>query len=333
MRHEVRGAAARAALACPDALDVDALGNVFVADRCNGRIRRIDARSGVITTVAGNGGEGPSPDGRAVQMALAGVFYVRVANDDALLFTDTEAHLVRELDLRSGQVRTVAGNGMQGFTGDGGPALEASLSRPQVALRLANGDLLIGDSFNHRDRVVDAASGTIRTIAGNGEEAPAVGGAMATESPLMYFGDIHEQPDGSLIWSEWGSSQVVRLDRTTGRLEVVAGNTTFDRADADGPAAGPVDQPQRALDVEPAGRTPDRVGDRQPDRPKRGAVEGGERIDQHREQRLLDADRAGSIVADGNPELIVCERNAEQIAVDAGFELLPRRAVVLRAQY
>ena len=61
---------------------------------------------------------------------------------------------------------------------------------------------------------------------------------MATASPLLYFGDIHEQPDGSLIWSEWGSSQVVRLDRTTGRLEVVAGNTTFDRADADGPAAG-----------------------------------------------------------------------------------------------
>jgi sugar lactone lactonase YvrE len=224
-------------LGCPDAIDIDARGNIFVADRCNERIRRIDATTGSIDTVAGNGSRGPGSDGPARAVPLTGVFYLRVVDDRTILFTDTDAHRIRELDLTAGRVRTVAGSGTEGFSGDGGPALRASFRRPHVAVRLRDGSLVIGDSFNHRIRRV-SAGGVVETMAGNGEEGAAVDGARAAESPLLYFGEIHELEDGDLIWSEWGSSQLVRLDRDTGRLSVVAGSTAFGRAGPDGPARG-----------------------------------------------------------------------------------------------
>jgi sugar lactone lactonase YvrE len=216
------GPASHARLSCPDAIDVDGRGNIFIADRCNERIRRIDAATGVITTIAGNGTRGPAPDGPALTSAL---------------FIDTDAHRVRLLDLRGGAITTIAGNGEEGFAGDGGPARAARFARPHVALRLRNGELLIGDSFNHRLRLVDRA-GIVRTIAGNGVEGAAVDGAPALESPLLYFGEVHELADGALLFSEWGSSQIVRLDPQTNRLAVVAGSTAFGEAGPDGPALG-----------------------------------------------------------------------------------------------
>jgi hypothetical protein len=214
---------------------VDAHGNLFVADRCNERIRRIDARTGLITTVAGTGRRGPSPDGAALAVSLTGVFYLRVVSDHRILFTDTDAHTVRELDLAAGSIRTLAGSGVGGFSGDGGPARAASLSRPHVALVLRNGDLVIGDSFNHRVRLIDR-TGIIHTIAGSGEEGPARDGSSAQSTPLLYFGEIHELPDGDLLWTEWGSSQLVRLERRTGTIRVVAGSPAFVDAGADGPS-------------------------------------------------------------------------------------------------
>ena len=231
------GPATQAQLNCPDAIDVDGAGNVFVADRCNERIRRIDRATGIITTVAGSGNRGPGPDGPALSADLTGVFYLRVESEHRILFTDTDSDRVRQLDLDTRHVSTLAGSGNRGFAGDGGPALAASLARPHVVLRLGNGDLVIGDSFNHRIRLVDAASGRIQTIAGNGMEAAAVDGRPALESPLLYFGEIHELANGDLIWTEWGSSQLVRLDRSAGALRVEAGSAEFGRADPDGPLA------------------------------------------------------------------------------------------------
>ena len=216
------GPAREAQLGCPDAIDFDRAGNLYIADRCNERIRRIDSRTGIISTVAGNGVRGASANGIALSSSLMGPFYVRVETDSTLLITDTDAHRVRQINLRSGIIRTIAGSGEGGFSGDGGPALAARLARPHVALRARNGDLIIGDSFNHRIRRVDHTTGVIRTIAGSGNEGRAPDNTPALEADFQYFGTITELGNGDLLISEWGNPRMVRLDVRTRRIRVVS---------------------------------------------------------------------------------------------------------------
>ncbi|MEN8374322.1 MAG: hypothetical protein ABFS34_02610 [Gemmatimonadota bacterium] len=228
------GPASEAELGCPDSIDMDGAGNLYIADRCNERIRRVDAGTGIITTIAGNGVRGTAPDGPGLTMPLQGVYYVRVLNDRELLFAETDAHRIRVLDLESGFVRTVAGSGEEGFSGDGGAAADAAFSRPHVALYTANGDLLIGDSGNQRIRRVDAETGVISTVAGSGAQGVAEDGAAALEAPFSYFGEIHESEDGDLLFTEWSSGRVLRLDLDAGILEVLAGTNDEATPSADG---------------------------------------------------------------------------------------------------
>ena len=219
------GPAGEARLRCPDSIDLDEEGNLYIADRCNERIRRVDARTGIITTVVGNGERGPSADGPALEISLMGPYYVRSGSSGELVFTDTDSHRVRRLELRTGRVTTLAGSGEGGFAGDGGPALEASLARPHVALRADNGDLIIGDSFNQRIRRVSLSSGIIRTIAGRGERGSAEDGTPALKAPFEYFGDIVELDGGDLMFTEWVSGRLLLLDRENGSIRVLAGTT------------------------------------------------------------------------------------------------------------
>jgi len=216
-------AAGEAQLWCPDSIDADEAGNLYIADRCNERIRRVDWESGIITTVAGTGETGPSPDGKALETALTGPFYLRVDDADTILFTDTNANMARELDLASGRIRTIAGTGEAGFSGDGGPATEAQFQRPHIVLRLADGDILIADSMNQRLRRIDAESGIVQTIAGTGEQAGAIDGAAALETPFYYFGEIIERDDGDLWLTEWWTGRVWSLDAEDGHLHLIAG--------------------------------------------------------------------------------------------------------------
>lgn len=228
------GPATAARLRCPDAIALDTAGTLFIADRCNERIRRVDAGTGIIQTVAGNGERGPSADGPALARSLMGAYYVRALSPDQILFTDTDSHRVRRIDLEPGRIVTLAGSGASGFCGDGGPPLEACLSRPHVAMVTADGSLVIGDSFNQRIRIVDHDTGAIRTIAGNGERGVATDGTPALDAPFSYFGEILELADGDLLFTEWVSGRVLRLDREEAVIHVVAGSADDAAPAADG---------------------------------------------------------------------------------------------------
>ena len=228
------GPATAARIRCPDSIDIDESGNLWIADRCNQRIRRVDGRTGIITTVAGTGVSEASPDGVALAASLQGPYYVRAESPMELTFTDTDSHRIRRIDLATGRIETLAGSGEGGFSGDGGPALEAAFSRPHVALRAHNGDLIIGDSFNQRIRRVDQRTGIIRTIAGNGAQGVSADGTPALEAPLAYFGQIHELPDGDLIFTEWANGRVLRLDTSAYRVFVLAGTTDPAAPEEDG---------------------------------------------------------------------------------------------------
>ncbi|MEM7201394.1 MAG: hypothetical protein AAF628_14080 [Planctomycetota bacterium] len=216
-------AAAKAQLRSPDSLAVDAAGNVLFADRGNGLIRRIDAKTGELTTVAGSRESRNVEDGIALECALSGPYSVALTSSDDVLFTDTDRHQVRLVDLKQGELRTLAGTGERGFSGDGGLATEACLSRPHVAIEMRSGDVIIGDSFNGRIRRIDAATGVVTTIAGNGVVGCAPDGCPALAAPFGFFGGFVEAENGDLLFTEWVNGRVLRLEMATQTIRVVAG--------------------------------------------------------------------------------------------------------------
>ncbi|MDQ6836984.1 MAG: NHL repeat-containing protein [Actinomycetota bacterium] len=156
-------AATAALLSSPQAVALDAAGNLYIDDSGNQRIREVTASSGIITTVAGNGSFGFSGDGGlATSAALGNPGGVAVDAAGNLFIADSGNQRVREVTASSGIITTVAGNGTTGFSGDGGPATAAGLNSPQgVALDTA-GNLYIADQGNHvvREVVGVVAPGT-----------------------------------------------------------------------------------------------------------------------------------------------------------------------------
>ena len=150
------GRANQASLLGPRAVDVDALGNVFICEREGNSIRKVDARSGKIATVAGTGARGYSGDGGlATQATFNGPKELDIDTDGNIYVVDTENQAIRRIDAETGVVSTVAGSGKRGGAGDGGQATQAMLDRPHGVVVDSRGRTYIGDTNNHRIRVVE----------------------------------------------------------------------------------------------------------------------------------------------------------------------------------
>lgn len=179
------GPATAAAINEPTGVAVDSLGNVYFSDRQNGRIRKVDPATGNISTIAGTGSQGYGGDNGPATAANVN-FPNGLAVDAArnLYIADTNNDRIRRVDAASGLITTVAGTGVLGFSGDGGPATSAQLSLPWDVAVDPSGNLLIADRNNMRIRRVLAAGGAISTIAGNGnpffngENLPALGTSL-----------------------------------------------------------------------------------------------------------------------------------------------------------
>ena len=160
------GAAISAALANPFSMAADAAGNVYVADRDNHRVRRIDT-AGNITTVAGNGEQGFFGDGGlATSASLNTPTAVAVDTNGHIYIADSNNNRIRVV--ANGNINTFAGNGTAGYSGDGSAATSASLYAPRGVAVDANGVVYIADTNNHVVRKV--SGGTISTIAGNAQQ-------------------------------------------------------------------------------------------------------------------------------------------------------------------
>lgn len=145
---------------------LDSAGNLYIADVLNTRVRQVDA-NGIIRTVAGSGALGFSGDGGpATAAAFNAPGAVAVDRDGNLYIADQTAQRIRKVDT-NGIIRTVAGNGTVGFSGDGGPAINAQFSQIMGIAVDGAGNLYVADRRNHRIRKVDAA-GIITTVAGSG---------------------------------------------------------------------------------------------------------------------------------------------------------------------
>jgi len=182
------GPAARAQLAEPDGIAFAPDGDLIVADSENHRIRRIDRETGVITTIAGSGVPGWNGDGLpALETAFDQPSAVACAPNGDIYVADTMNNRIRRIDHVTGLVSTVAGNGRvaeDGPVGDGRSATEARLFMPSDVALGPDGDLYVADTHHNRIRVVDRATGRIRTVAGSGAFGNAPDAVPATEGAL-----------------------------------------------------------------------------------------------------------------------------------------------------
>ncbi len=165
------GPATKAQLAQPHSIQFGPDGHLYICDIKNHVIRRLDMHTGIITTVAGTGSPGPTPDGAPVTgTPLKGPRSMDFDAEGNLWLATREGNQVFKLDLKGNKIHHIAGTGQKGLTGNGGPAKECTLSGPKGLALDAEGNVWLADCESHTIRVIDAKTGIIQLIAGTGEK-------------------------------------------------------------------------------------------------------------------------------------------------------------------
>jgi DNA-binding beta-propeller fold protein YncE len=217
------GPAVQALLNFPTAIAVDADGHLYIADTMNHRIRRVEAGTGRISTIAGVGQPRFSGDGGPSVKAGLNEPAALVVQGKRLYIADQSNNRVRMIDLTTGTMATVAGNGSAAYNGDGMPAVESSLAGPSGLAVGADGTLYIADTFNGRIRAVDLTTGAISTIVGDGGEYRYQGPTEAASGSLSRPSGIAVDSDGNLLITDSDNHLIRRWERATGRIDRVAG--------------------------------------------------------------------------------------------------------------
>jgi sugar lactone lactonase YvrE len=218
------GSADQALLNFPTAVVVDRAGHLYIADTLNHRVRRVEAGTGLLTTIAGVGQPRCFGDGRlAVDAGLNEPAALAVSDEGVLYIADQSNNRVRAVDLTTGVIRTVAGTGTAAYNGDDVAAMETGLAGPSGLALASDGTLFIADSFNGRIRAVDPVTGLIRTVVGDGGEYRYQGPDEPPSSSLSRPSGIALDEQGNLFFTDSDNHLVRRWDRTTGRIDRIAG--------------------------------------------------------------------------------------------------------------
>jgi hypothetical protein len=215
------GIATNAALHYPKGVAVDSIGNVFIADWGNFRIREVGT-NGIITTVAGNGVNGYSGDGgSATNAELTSTGGVTVDSAGNLFIGDYGNNRIREVGT-NGIITSVAGTNAYGYSGDGGPAINGELWYPMGVAVDSVGNLFIADYYNNRIREV-GTNGIITTVAGNGVSGYSGDGGAATNAELRNPSGVAVDSIGDLFIADEYNNRIREVD-TNGIIATVAGN-------------------------------------------------------------------------------------------------------------
>jgi YD repeat-containing protein len=227
------GPATAARLNYPIAVATDAQGHLYIAERDNHRVRKVDP-GGTITTVAGDGTAGFGGDGGPATSAQLNTPVGVVADAQGNLYiADSQNHRIRRVD-PGGVITTVAGDGAAGFGGDGGAATSAQLNVPSGVALDSAGHLYIGDLENHRIRRVDPG-GVISTVAGDGTAGFGGDGGPATSAQLHDPAGVAVDSVGALYIADTDNNRIRKVT-AGGTITTVAGNGTADFTGDGGPA-------------------------------------------------------------------------------------------------
>jgi len=221
------GPAINAFLSYPEAIHIDKVGNLYIADVGNNRIRKVNTSSGIITTIVGRdtggyyGDNGPATN--------AGLFFpedVCIDTSGNIYIADALNNRIRKVIVATGIITTIAGNGTSGSSGDNGLAINAELSNPSGLFVDVIGNVFIADYYNNKVRKVNASTGIIITIAGTGTAGYSGDNGLAINAelngPVKVFGDSI----GDIYISDQWNSVVRKLDNTTGNISTIVGNGT-----------------------------------------------------------------------------------------------------------
>ena len=183
-------------------------------------------QAGTIDTVIGTG----KPDnngnrGSAERVNVGQPFGVELGPGGGLYVTEVQNHRVLRLDLESGQLETVAGTGTAGYSGDGGPATAAQLYEPYEIRFDRAGNMFFVEMKNHLVRRVDASSGTISTVAGNGSAGYSGDGGPATKAQLRSPHSIALDREGGLYIADIGNHRIRKVDLQSGQISTIAGSS------------------------------------------------------------------------------------------------------------
>jgi sugar lactone lactonase YvrE len=225
----------------PCDVKVDSAGNIYISESCvvassgsggggggavMNRVRRVDAATGIIRTIAGGISAGFSgdggPPGSASQLNTPGG--LAIDGSGSVYIADSGNNRVRRIDGATGIITTVAGNGTAAFAGDGGPATSASLNNPAAVAVDAAGTLYIADAGNNRIRRVDAGTGIITTLAGTGSTPYNGDGTPATAANLGFATALQVNGAGNLLLTDSSNNRVRLVDTSTGLIWTIAGN-------------------------------------------------------------------------------------------------------------
>ena len=241
------GSAASAELSFPTSVSTDAMGNVYITDRGNHRIRKIDAATGLISTIAGTGTPGFSGDGGpAINAQLRAPHDLHADVAGNVYIVDYANHRIRKIDVATGTISTIAGTGAIGSSGDGGPATVARFYYPTGINADAAGNLYIADQYNNSIRKIDAATGIISTIAGTGAPGFSGDGGLATAAQLHYPHDVNIDTAGNVYIADNMNNRIRKVDAVTGIISTIAGTGAIGSLGDGGPAtAAQLNRPTR----------------------------------------------------------------------------------------
>jgi hypothetical protein len=212
-------------------------GALYWADFGSNRVLRLDLKNRRITVIAGNGTKGYSGDGELAPAAqLSAPHEVRFDSKGNILVAERDSHVVRHVDMKTRIITTVAGTGVAGYSGDGGPAKAAQLNQPHSIVLDGADNVLICDINNHRVRRIDARSGVISTFAGTGENAPSPDQGGMLTSPLAAPRSIEIAPDGTMYLILRAGNKVLALEPARGQMRRIAGTGEFGFEGDGGPA-------------------------------------------------------------------------------------------------
>lgn len=230
------GPATAATLNEPYGVAVDRDGTLYIVDRLNAAIRQVDAKTGIITTLAGTGKAGYSGDGGPANRAqLREPNGLALDGRGGLLIADVADNRIRRVELATGTIETICGTGRRECTGDGGIALGASIDGARAVDADRDGNIYVCEREGNRIRRIDAA-GIIRTIAGTGKPGYSGDGGPAIQAAFNGPKWVHVGPDNAIYVVDTENHCVRRIDSKTGLISTAAGSGAKGSEGDGGPA-------------------------------------------------------------------------------------------------